>query len=123
VADSEDLKKERGWGLTILIPLGILGSALSFSVLLLSLLVLDENLAELTTPDVVLLLIQSFLVIVFLIAAWRWQKWGCFGLILIMLLSAVFNLVNGGQPALLLASGGAIAFLYLVYRSKKQYFE
>jgi len=123
VGDTGELEKDRGWGLTILIPLGILGSALSFSVLLLDLLIIEENLAELTTIDVILLLIQSFLVTVFLIAAWRWKRWGCFGLIFVLLLSMVFNLVSGGQPALLLGSAVIIGFLYLVYRSKEQYFE
>jgi hypothetical protein len=121
--ESPDIKKERGWGLTILIPFAILGCSLTILIILLDLLFPYNVFSGVPSWAVILYLFQLVLVIVFLVATWRWKKWGCFGLILLVILGAVINLIVGIQTSLLLGSAIAIVFLIAVYKSKEQYFE
>ena len=115
--------KKRGWGLTILIPLSIIGAALSIVTILYDLFTDDS--AYVSTPvwQRIPLILNLLLAIVFLVASWRWKRWGCFGLIVLQSLSAVMILATGGQMALMLVSAFGIVFLFAAYKSKEQYFE
>jgi hypothetical protein len=123
MSDSQYIQKDRGWGLTILIPLTILGSGIGIIIMVLDLLFNLGIYSTLSLLDKVWSLIQSLLIIAFLVAAWRWKRWGCFGLILLAIIGAAINLIRGAQPITLIASVVGIAFLYGVYRSKAPYFE
>ena len=123
MGDSQEVKKERGWGLTIVIPLTILGASLTFVSVLIDIVFLDDIYSELPRISVIWYMIQLGLIVVCLIGAWRWKRWGCFGLIALTIIGAVINLIGGIQPFLLLGSLISIIFLYAVYRSKEQYFE
>jgi len=123
MSDFQEVKKDRGRGLTILMLLGILGAMLSSIAVLFDIVFPDD--IDLGVPQIAVIwyMIQSGLVVVCLIGAWRWKRWGCFGLIALTLIGAVINLASGIQPFLLLGSLMAIVFLFAVYRSKEQYFE
>ena len=123
MSDSQEVKKDRGWGLTILIPLSILGASLAFVSVLVDIVFPDDIYSEMPRSSTIWYMIQLVLIVVCLIGAWRWKRWGCFGLIALSLIGAVMSLMGGIQSWLLLGSVIQVVFLYAVYRSKKQYFE
>jgi len=121
--ESPEAKKERGWGLTILIPFAILGCVLTILIVLLDLFFLDGVFSGVPSWAVILYLFQLTLAIVFLAATWWWKKWGCFGLIFLVLLGVIVNLIVGIQISLVLGSAILIVLMVAVYKSKEQYFE
>lgn len=121
--ESPDIKKARGWGLTILIPFAILGCVLTILIILLDYFFLDNVFSGVPSWAEILYLFQLVLVIVFLVATWQWKKWGCFGLILLVILGAIINLIVGFQISLLIGSVIIIGLMVVVYKSKEQYFE
>jgi hypothetical protein len=123
MSESADNKKERGWGLTILIPFAIVGCILTITLVLLDLFYLDDVFSGAPSWAVILYLFQLTLAIVFLAATWWWKKWGCFGLIFLVILGAIVNLIVGIQTSLLLGSAILIVLMVAVYKSKEQYFE
>jgi hypothetical protein len=122
MGESQEMKKDRGWGLTVLIPLGIVGSVLNIIIILLDILFFDGIYSEQPFQEVLFALIQLSLLTIFLIAAWRWKRWGCFGLMLTVILGAVLALMRGLEPITLVGAAIVIGILYAVYRSKKQHF-
>jgi hypothetical protein len=122
--ESPDTKKERGWGLTILIPFTIVGCVLTIVIVLLDLFYLDYDIfSGVPSWAVILYLFQLTLAIVFLVATWWWKKWGCFGLIFLVLLGVIVNLIVGFQISLLAGSALLIVLMVAVYKAKEQYFE
>ena len=119
----KDIGKDRGWGLTFLMVLGILGSAAYIVIIFIDFLFNDGFYSQLPFLEALLLLLQSFLSLVFLIAAWRWKRWGCFGLIALIILSLPVTIINGPQSSMLIGGAVMIALLLAVYKSKQQYFE
>ena len=115
--------KKRGWGLTILIPLSIIGAILSAGTIALDLLADGDVYPSSPTWQLLFFLINQLLVVVFFIAAWQWQRCGCFGLIVLTAVSAVVGLLAGTPATYLLAPIIGIVFLFAVYKSKEGYFE
>ena len=114
MGESQEIEKKRGWGLTIAIPLGILGSIIGALTILVTVLLRGELYAETERAVVIWYMIQLGLIVVFLVGAWRWKRWGCFGLIALNFISALVSLIWGVQPVLLLGSLIGIAFLFAV---------
>ena len=123
MGESQEIEKKRGWGLTIAIPLGILGSIIGALTILVTVLLRGELYAETERAVVIWYMIQLGLIVVFLVGAWRWKRWGCFGLIALNFISALVSLIWGVQPVLLLGSLIGIAFLFAVYKTKEEYFD
>jgi hypothetical protein len=123
MGESQDIKNERGWGLTIAIPLGILGASLGILFSLIDLVFPDEVYPGTSRIDLIWQMTSYGFFIVFLIGAWKRKKWGCFGLIITVLVGTILGLIGGVPPTILLVSLLGAVFLYAVYRSKEQYFE
>lgn len=101
----------------------ILGASVYGASVLIDIVFLDDIYLEVSRYTKIWYMLQSGLLVVYLIRAWRWKRWGCFGFIALTFIGAVTNLIGGIQPFLLLGNLVIIVFLYAAYREKEQYFE
>ena len=118
--------KKRGWGLTIILLYSILSSLALLARFFYSKVTGDNLLPNRSIGQEVFFISSNIFYIIFLIAAWRWKKWGCFGFIALSLVGGFNILINDTvsvPKAFALLSLFTAFIAYTIYKSKKEYFD
>ena len=122
-SESIGIWKKRGCVLSYLIPLMVFGAGLLSFLPWLNAASEKLLFPNMTTLQGLWIVGHNVLLILFLAAVWRWEKWGCFGFIALLVLNGlILGLAWGIRPFVLGITVLAALYTFAVYKEKKAYF-